>query len=279
MTMIDEGTPHPEFQGAQSAPTPEQLRAQQAAIAAAQQQPTNPPPPPQPQGPTAEQLAAQLAAAEAARQADAARIAAMESDLAIVRQEREAAQAAAAEQQRLAAEAAEAQRLADQEKMTAKELIMAKDAEWTARFNAQQEAIATSNALLERERRYNALMEYRSERLKVEAEHIIPQLIDNIMGEDEAGIDAAIERAKAQSQAIFADVQAAQQQQQLAQQQAWQQAPGVTAFGQPASAVGAPLEPAQQQLTAESIGNMSMANYARDRKALLAAASRQAMGR
>lgn len=146
-----------------------------------------------------------------------------------------------------------------------------------ARHNELQGEIAKRDKLLEMERNFQALGEYRTRRLSEESENIMPELHSWVAGNSEEEIEANISRAVETTSTILNQVTQAQQAQQVAQQQVRQQARGT---GVTAPPVG-PLEnqSGQETFTAEDISNMSMSDYAKNRGRLLEAASSQMRGR
>lgn len=152
-----------------------------------------------------------------------------------------------------------------------------KFAETTQSFEVKmaglQEQVAQRDALLEAERQFQALQNYKNSRLsdpEVSGE-IMPQLVDLVGGHSEAEIDASIARAIEKSEAILAEFQ---NHQQTVQQQAViarQNARGTTVTAPP---VG-PMENQSGQMTfsAEDIKNMSIEDYAKVRPQLMEAAS------
>ena len=220
----------------------------------------------------AQAVAPQLQQIGASQQTMEERMAAMQAEIDIARQEREAsAQAAAdAEAARIAAE----QQVAEQE-MSATELVNKVRDEFQQRFDQQEATIAASNAILEQERHFQALQEYKASRLADPeiAQAVMPHLHQYIGGNSEQEIEEAIARAAATSNSIVGEFQAYQQQYR-------QQAPGISA----ASPTAGPLESQtqQRQMSAQEIAALPPAEYARLRPQLLKAASdahRAAQGR
>jgi hypothetical protein len=217
-----------------------------------------------------QQHAAQAAQAAVAPQGETLaemqqRMAAMQTELDAARTAREAseAEAAAAEQARL-----DAERAAAESTMSATELVGQVRAEMQAEFAAIQERAAASEALLERERRYSALQDYKAQRLADPeiAAAVMPHLHPYIVGGSEQEIEEAIARAAQTSSSIVAEFQQYQQQYR-------QQAPGVS----PTAPTTGPME--QQQATrpmsAQEIAALPDAEYARLRPQLLRAAGQQ----
>lgn len=268
-------TPHVDFAGATSAKTPDQIRAEQAAIAAAMN--PQPPQPPAPQLFTPEQVEAfreqernkvypELQATKTALQE-------MQASMAQIQAERDAARAAEAEAQRQAEAAAEAARIAaENEGLTLKERLQRLEEtnrELTAKFEQTQAERDRNEALLNREREFQALQAYKSDLLGRHANDILPNMIPLIDGGTREEIDAKVQAAIQQSALLVQELQQQQRQQ-------WQAAPGVSPAGAPGQTFDPGGEnPQQRQFSAEDINNMSMAEFARYRSGLIGSASAQ----
>lgn len=162
-----------------------------------------------------------------------------------------------AEVQRKQAEKEAALQAKREEEMSAKSLLEQKLQEtndtWEARFTKLQEERDSERALAAKEKAYNQLVDYRNNQLQANAADIAPQFHAFIQGETQEQIDNAIAQAKAATQSIAQEVQAAQAQQPTR--------PGVSTTGY--TALG-PLDGAmgQKQYSVEDINNMSMKEYA-----------------
>lgn len=186
-----------------------------------------------------------------------------------------AAQLAAEEKKRQEAEAAaEAER---QKTLTFEQRMAEMEAGWTAKLGGLEQQVQQRDALIEREREFQALTKYRDDAVATNAENIMPELLTWIVGNSTEEIDAAVSRAVETTASILAQVAQAQTGQQYAQQQARQQARGT---GVTAPPVG-PLEnqSGHETFTAADISNMDMATYVKNRGRLLEAASQQMRGR
>lgn len=181
------------------------------------------------------------------------------------------------EQARIAEEARqreEAERKArEREELTAKELLMKTEDEFTQRLNsaqqeweskfAQLEAEKQAQAaLLEQERRYQELNSYKSRRIQEEQDNLMPELIEFVTGNSEEEIEASISAVAARTSAIISNIQQAIPQNRVR---------GVPPTGYPPTG---PLEnmTEQQTFTAADIANMSNEEYAKVRDRLLASA-------
>jgi hypothetical protein len=191
------------------------------------------------------------------------RLSSMDSELKAMRAEREQREAErAAEQQRLADEA----KAREEQEMDVRQLLERRDNEWEARFAAIQDERAKDQAIFEQERRFNQVQIYRRDRIEQEAEWILPELRDLIVGGDEGEVDEAIEVMKQRTAAIVENIQAT-----LTQQR--QPIRGVSPTG------GPPVGPMEQQtavetLSEEDIRKMDPRDYAKYRDRLLSYAHR-----
>ena len=174
---------------------------------------------------------------------------------------------------RKAAEAAEEDRIAQQQTLETenqtdvRELLRKKESEWTMRFNEIEAEREKDRALLEKEREFSALRDYQSGLLEQHADDIIPELRDTIGGSTREEVEASVQRAVEKTQAILANIQAAQQEQLRAVPTSTVTQPGA----------GGPMETAGQNtqtLSADDIRNMDMSAYAQMRPQLRQAASR-----
>lgn len=186
----------------------------------------------------------------------------LKGELKTFREEREAEQRAREEEEarrtREAEEAAEAD-------MDVRELIRKKEEEWTQQMQEIQEKAERDRALLEQERRFSALKEYKEQQIATHEDAIMPHLRQYVQGNSEEEIDASIQQQIETTNAIMADIQQAQQQQAAA-------VPGtrVTAPGD-----GGPIEQTTsgtRNFTAEEIAAMSPTEFAKHREPLLRAA-------
>ena len=196
------------------------------------------------------------------------RVKSMEEQMAIIAAEREAARKEAEERAKQEQELIKQREINE---LSAKELLLKKEDEWTQRFNdvekdykSRIEAIETQRqaqeALLEKERRIQELTAYRNSRIQDAADSIIPELQDLVFGNTEEEIENSIAVLTERSNAIIESIQQA-----TAQQQGRLRGAPVTA-----PPVG-PMETQTeyQSLTAEDIRNMPMDQYMKMRDRLL----------
>jgi DNA repair exonuclease SbcCD ATPase subunit len=194
--------------------------------------------------PQMEKMAAELAALKKAQEeADAERAA--------KKAEREAQKAEKAKQR-------------DEEELSAKELLAKKEQEWNSQIENERLEREKAFALLQKEQELNHLNNYRQARVEQERESIVPELIDLISGNTEDDIEESIAVLREKSQSILQSAQAAMQ-------SAKQQMAG-TRITAPASG---PLDNDSEQnyATPDSIRDMSLADYAKQRAKLLGTAA------
>ena len=201
--------------------------------------------------PQMEKMKEELAALKKAKEEEAAQ---KQTKLA----EREAKEAARA------AEKAAKKKEQEEKELNFKDLLKKKEQEFESKLEAERLEREKAIALLERERQYQELMNYRQSRLEQERDNIVPELIDLIQGNSKDEIEQSINLLKEKSASISQSVQQAMQ---SARQQ--QVGARVTA---PASG---PLDndSDQQIATPDSIRDMSLADYAKQRAKLLGSAA------
>ena len=145
-----------------------------------------------------------------------------------------------------------------------KELLTKKEQEFQAQIENERLEREKAFALLEKERQFTELMSYRQTRLEQERDSIVPELIDLIQGNSKDEIEQSIGMLKEKSSSILASAQAAMQ-------SAKQQMAG-TRITAPASG---PLDNDSEQTSysPDSLRDMSMADYAKQRAKLLGSAA------
>lgn len=198
----------------------------------------------------------------------------MKEELASLKREREEAAAREAERQsRIADEEARAAQLKkeqEENELSFKDLLKKKEQEFQSQLENERLERERAIALLEQERKFQELMNYRQGRLEQERENIIPELIDLIEGNSADEIEQSIATLKEKSARILDSAQQAMQ-----SARAQMAGPRVTA---PAAG---PLDndSSQQSFTPDSIRDMSLADYAKQRAKLLGnAASNRGQG-
>ena len=152
----------------------------------------------------------------------------------------------------------------EEEELSVKDLLAKKEQEFQAQLDAERLEREKAFALLDMERKFQEVQNYRQSRLEQERDNIVPELIDLIQGNSQDEIEQSIAMLKEKSASISSSVQQAMQ---AARQQ--QVGARVTA---PASG---PLDndSDQQIATPDSIRDMSLADYAKQRAKLLGSAA------
>ena len=156
------------------------------------------------------------------------------------------------------------QQAKDEEQLTFKDLLKKKEEEFDARIEQERLERERAFALLDQERKFQELMNYRQMRIEQERDNIIPELLDLVDGSTSDDIEQSIAGLKDKSARILDSAQ-------QAMSSARQQMVGsrITA---PASG---PLDndSSQQSFTPDSIRDMSLADYAKQRAKLLGTAA------
>lgn len=184
-------------------------------------------------------------------------IEAMKETVARLEQERAEREAALAEAQRLEEE--EARTRAESE-TDVRELLKQKEQEWNQRLEQERQEREQALALLDREREFQTLQEYRQTRIAEEQHNIVPELLDMVSGNTPEEIDASLDSLKDRSARILESVQAATQSTRRDMVGARVTAPSTGPMD---------THQEQQQFTPESIRDMSMNDYAKNRHRLL----------
>jgi len=179
------------------------------------------------------------------------------------RKQAKAAERAAKEAERIA-EKQNKQKEQQEKELKFKDLLKKKEQEFESKLEAERLERERAIALLEMERKFQDVQNYRQSRLEQERDNIVPELIDLIQGNSQDEIEQSINLLKEKSASISQSVQQAMQ---SARQQ--QVGARVTA---PASG---PLDndSDQQIATPDSIRDMSLADYAKQRAKLLGSAA------
>lgn len=177
-------------------------------------------------------------------------------------------------QRQLAAAQAEADRAAEEarlQELSAIERIAELENRFTSETDRMRAEMEAERATFAKERAFQELQQYRTQRLAEEAETIMPDLIDFVSGGTAEEIEASISRVKERTQAILANMQAAQQQ---------AVPPALTPPVQGSHITAPPVGPmdnqtSHQQLSAADIAAMDMNEYAANRDRLMQGASQQ----
>jgi hypothetical protein len=191
-------------------------------------------------------------------QEELAKAKALAEDLAAKEEQREA------ERNAKTAERAAKKKQEEEQELTFKELLSKKEQEFQSQLDAERLEREKAFALLDRERQFQDLMSYRAQRIEQERDTIVPQLIDLVSGNTQDEIEQSIATLKDKSAGIMQDVQ-------QATANAKQQMVGARVTA-PASG---PLDnnSEQQSYTPDSIRDMSLADYAKQRAKLLGTAA------
>ena len=158
---------------------------------------------------------------------------------------------------------AEAKRRAEEE-MDIRELLKKKEEEFNQQLEDERKERERAFALLEREKAFAELSEYRSMRIEEERDEIMPELIDLITGNSPDEIEASIAGLKERSLRILDSAQ-------QAMQSARREMTGSRVTAPPAGPLDTNSE--NNQLTAEQIAAMSVTEYAKYRQKLLGSAA------
>ncbi len=160
-----------------------------------------------------------------------------------------------------------ARREAAEADMDVRDLLKKKENEWTEQLERERQERERAFALLEREKSFAELQNFRQQRLEEERENIIPELLDLVSGESQDEINASLESLKERSARIL---ESAQQ----AMQSARKEMTGSRVTAPPTGPLDINSE--QRNFTADEIAAMPMNEYAKYRQRLL---SPQAQGR
>lgn len=141
-----------------------------------------------------------------------------------------------------------------------RELLKKKENEWTEQLERERQERERAFALLEREKTFAELQNFRQQRLEEERENIIPELLDLVTGNTQDEINASIDGLKARSTRIL---ESAQQ----AMQTARKEMTGSRVTAPPTGPLDINSE--QRNFTADEIAAMPMNEYAKYRQRLL----------
>lgn len=165
------------------------------------------------------------------------------------------------------AEQAEVTKRKQEDELEVRDLLKVKEQEWSEQLERERQERERAFALLEREKSFTEITNYRNSRLQQESDSIIPELVDMITGDSPEEIEASIQGLKDRSSRILESVQ-------QATQAARRDMTG-TRVTTPPNAGPLDIETGTKQFTAEDISAMSLNDYAKFRSALL---SPQAQG-
>ena len=185
-------------------------------------------------------------------------------------QEREAKEAdRAAKRKQRETEAAEERKKQEEAELEVRDLLAKKEKEWQSQIEAERLEREKAFALLEREREFQELQQYRQQRVEAERENIIPTLIDLVGGNSKDEVEQSILSLKQKTAQILDDVASAKS-------QSRKDMVG-TRVTVPASG---PLDNDSdpRSYSPDDVKNMSLADYAKNRQRLLGGANNSGQG-
>ena len=141
-----------------------------------------------------------------------------------------------------------------------RELLKKKETEWSEQLERERQERERAFALLEREKTFAEIQNFRQQRLEEEREAIIPELLDLVTGNTQDEINTSIESLKDRSTRIL---ESAQQ----AMQSARKEMTGSRVTAPPTGPLDINSE--QRNFTADEISAMPMNEYAKYRQRLL----------
>lgn len=186
----------------------------------------------------------------------------LKEELESLKREREEEARMKAEQ---AAQEEAARKAAAEDDLDVRSLLKTKEQEWQEQLERERQERERAFALLEREKQFADLQNYRAQRLDQEREAIIPELIDLVTGNTQEEVEASINGLKERSARILESAQSAMQ-------NARKEMTGTRVTAPSAG----PLETNSEnrQFTAEDISSMSLNDYAKYREKLLSPTAR-----
>jgi hypothetical protein len=148
-----------------------------------------------------------------------------------------------------------------EDEMGVRDLLKAKEQEWAEQLEREREERERAFALLDREKTFAEIQNYRTSRLEDERDSIIPELVDLINGNSIEEIEQSIQGLKERSSRILDSAQ-------QAMQSARREMTG-TRVTTPPNAGPMDIETGTRQFTAEDIAAMPLNEYAKYRSQLL----------
>jgi hypothetical protein len=185
-------------------------------------------------------------------------------------QEREAEeQKRREERKKREAELAKKRKEEEEAELEVRQLLQKKEEEWQSQLDVERQEREKAFALLEQERRFQQVMNFRSMRLEQERDNIIPELIDMISGNSEDEIEQSILTLKEKSAKIFDSVA-----------QAGVQTRKDMVGARVTVPASGPLDndSEQRSFTPDNIKDMSLADYAKNRAKLLGQGNNSGQG-
>jgi hypothetical protein len=181
----------------------------------------------------------------------------LKSELEEIKQMREA-ELAAKQAEKEAQDVEERTRL--EADLDVRELLKKKETEWSEQLERERQERERAFALLEREKTFAEIQNFRQQRLEEEREAIIPELLDLVTGNTQDEINTSIESLKDRSTRIL---ESAQQ----AMQSARKEMTGSRVTAPPTGPLDINSE--QRNFTDDEISAMPMNEYAKYRQRLL----------
>lgn len=171
-----------------------------------------------------------------------------------------------AEEERARKEAQDAARRKQEEEMDVRSLLERKEQEFAQQLEAERLEREKAFALLDQERQYQELQQYRQNRMQEESDLIIPELLDLVSGSSQDEIEQSIAEMKERSSRILESAQ-----------QAMQATRREMAGARVTAPAAGPMDTnsEQQTFTADQIRTMSFNDYVKNRSRLLGQASGQ----
>lgn len=190
----------------------------------------------------------------------------LKSEVASLKKDKEEkASRKAAEAEAKATEKAEKDKAKMIEDLDAKDLIKLTTDELREQLERERSERERAFALLEQERTYAELQNYKQNLIEQERENIIPELVDLVAGNTPDEVSASLESLKARSAKILESAQAAMQ-------NARKEMRGTSATLPAAGPLETNMD--SRQFTAQDIAAMSMNDYAKVRDKLMSDAAR-----
>lgn len=186
----------------------------------------------------------------------------LKEELEVLKREREEEARLKAEQ---AAQEEAARKAAAEDDLDIRSLLKTKEQEWQEQLERERQERERAFALLEREKAFADLQNYRAQRLDQERESIIPELVDLVTGNTQEEVEASIAGLKERSARILESAQSAMQ-------NARKEMTGTRVTAPSAGPLETNTE--NRQFTAEDISTMSMNDYAKYRDKLLSPTAR-----
>ena len=186
---------------------------------------------------------------------------ALKEEVAALKKDREERDARkAAEEAEKEAKRLDKEKKRQEEEMSLKELLNSKENEWKEQLERERQERERAFALLEREKNFAEIQNYRQTRIEQVRDNIIPELVDLIQGSTIEEIDASIAGLQERSSRILDSAQ-------QAMQAARKDMTGTRVTAPQAGPLD--INSGNRQFTAEEIAAMPMNEYVKYRSQLL----------